>query len=233
MYPGGKNGAGVYQKLINLIPPHDVYIEPFLGSGAVMRLKRPAVASIGIDADPEAVRNFSACVPGLRLAWGDAVCALGDYKHIPECVDIDPARVLVYADPPYLFSTRASKDRLYHCEFGAEAEHIRLLEILRALPCMVMVSGYDSPLYRRILHDWRVASFPAQTRSGRTAMEFVWLNFPEPVALHDYRYLGDNFREREKINRRKKRWKARLAKMSSLERLATLAALTEFLDGVE
>ena len=40
-YPGGKAGAGVYQTIINLMPPHDVYIEPFLGGGAVMRLKRP------------------------------------------------------------------------------------------------------------------------------------------------------------------------------------------------
>jgi DNA adenine methylase len=137
---------------------------------------------------------------------------------------------LVYADPPYLFSTRASKDRLYAYEFGAAEDHIRLLYILRALPCMVILSGYDSPLYRQVLSSWRVASFPAQTRSHRTAMEYVWMNYPEPVVLHDYRYLGENFREREKINRRKKRWKARLASMPNLERLATLAALQEFLD---
>ena len=36
-YPGGKNGAGVYQTLINLIPPHDTYIETYLGGGAIMR----------------------------------------------------------------------------------------------------------------------------------------------------------------------------------------------------
>jgi hypothetical protein len=41
-YPGGKNGTGTFQKIINQMPPHDVYIEAFLGSGAVMRLKRPA-----------------------------------------------------------------------------------------------------------------------------------------------------------------------------------------------
>jgi hypothetical protein len=32
-YPGGKGGAGVYQMIINQIPPHRVYIEPFLGGG--------------------------------------------------------------------------------------------------------------------------------------------------------------------------------------------------------
>ena len=34
-YPGGKGGNGFYQKIINLIPPHDVYIETHLGGGAI------------------------------------------------------------------------------------------------------------------------------------------------------------------------------------------------------
>ncbi|MCZ4283118.1 hypothetical protein O4H49_20200 [Kiloniella laminariae] len=29
-YPGGKGGAGVYQKIINIMPPHKTYIEGFL-----------------------------------------------------------------------------------------------------------------------------------------------------------------------------------------------------------
>ena len=33
-YPGGKGGAGVYQTIINNIPPHDTYIETHLGSFA-------------------------------------------------------------------------------------------------------------------------------------------------------------------------------------------------------
>ena len=50
-YPGGKSGPGVYHRLINLMPPHAVYCEPFLGGGAVMRLKRPAAYNIGVDLD--------------------------------------------------------------------------------------------------------------------------------------------------------------------------------------
>lgn len=61
-YPGGKNGSGVYQTIINLMPPHKVYIEPFLGAGATMRMKRPAVQNIGIDCDPDALKHFKACI---------------------------------------------------------------------------------------------------------------------------------------------------------------------------
>ncbi len=82
-YPGGKAGSGVYQKIINQIPPHNVYIEPFLGGGAILRFKRPApTASIGIDADETALTRFDSLYyqatldaqpPRAFLVWGDAI----------------------------------------------------------------------------------------------------------------------------------------------------------------
>ena len=50
-YPGGKDAEGVYQRIINLMPPHRVYIEPFVGGGAILRRKRPAESSTVIDQD--------------------------------------------------------------------------------------------------------------------------------------------------------------------------------------
>jgi hypothetical protein len=58
-YPGGKSGSGVFQALINWMPPHSLYVEPFLGGGAVMRFKRPAELNIGIDLDPEVISQWS------------------------------------------------------------------------------------------------------------------------------------------------------------------------------
>jgi hypothetical protein len=52
------------------------------------------------------------------------------------------------------------------------------------------------------------------------------MNYPPPIELHDYRYLGDNFRERERITKRTKRWVARLKKMPVLERKALLSAIS-------
>ena len=59
------------------------------------------------------------------------------------------------------------------------------------------------------------------------ATEYVWMNYPAPIALHDYTFLGDNFRERERIKRKKQRWVSRLSNMPRLERQALLSAIQE------
>jgi DNA adenine methylase len=47
-----------------------------------------------------------------------------------------------------------------------------------------------------------------------------------PTRLHDYRYLGRNFRERLRINRKIKRMARRLARLPVLERNAIIASLS-------
>ena len=60
---------------------------------------------------------------------------------------------LVYSDPPYLKGTRTSRRR-YRYDYE-EADHVEWLELLKALPCPVMVSGYPSALYDERLARWR------------------------------------------------------------------------------
>jgi len=228
-YPGGKAGDGVYQKIINLMPPHLIYIEPFLGGGAIMRLKKPARSSIGIDADGDVVQMWTPalCVPNLTVVHGDALEWLdlaGD--HVGRNGAVIARDTLIYCDPPYLLSTRKQHRLIYHCELS-DVDHVRLLTILRGLPCMVMISGYLSDLYSTTLHDWRSVSFQARTRGGSSATEWVWMNFPEPLELHDYQYLGDDFRQRERIKRKTERWRRRLSKMPVLERHAMMNAIVQ------
>ena len=132
--------------------------------------------------------------------------------------------MLVYCDPPYLHSTRASNAR-YEYEL-IDLEHRRLLRVLRSLKCNVMISGYSSALYAKELKGWNATAFQAATR-GAPAAEWVWYNFDRPVRLHDYRFLGDDFREREKIKRQQKRWSTKLKKMPLLQRQALLSVLAE------
>lgn len=221
-YPGGKSGDGVFHKIINQIPPHDVYIEPFLGGGAVMLRKRFAACSIGIDSDASVLADFSV-LPGVIVKCGDAISWLKEnfYKF--------DRNTFIYLDPPYLFDVRASKRPLYKYEFGTVEQHTELLDIIHDAPCMVAISGYWSSLYESILQGWRSINFQARTRGG-TATEWLWMNYSEPLELHDYRYLGENFREREKITRQRKRWRARLKRMSALQRYALLSSIAELGD---
>ncbi len=55
-YPGGK--GGVYQRLINLMPPREVYIETHLGGGAIIRNKKSAKKNIGIEIDPNTIKSL-------------------------------------------------------------------------------------------------------------------------------------------------------------------------------
>jgi len=131
---------------------------------------------------------------------------------------------LVYCDPPYVRSTRKGSRDLYRHEMS-DQQHIWLLRVLRALNCRVILSGYWSRLYADKLRDWYHTSFEAMTRGGKTATEHLWMNFGPPVELHDYSFLGADFRERERIKRKKQRWTKRLSSMPILERQALWAAL--------
>ena len=134
-------------------------------------------------------------------------------------------QTFIYLDPPYLLSTRRSGP-IYEHEL-TEADHLKLLRMIKKLDCMVMISGYQSPMYARELSGWYRQSYLSQTRGGFSALEILWMNYPPPTALHDYAFLGEDYRERERIKRKIKRWADRLKSLPPLERAAILEALNE------
>lgn len=88
---------------------------------------------------------------------------------------------LIYLDPPYLKETRVSKNIYLH-EFSNE-EHLRLLLAIKNHPAKIFLSGYDSPLYREHLSDWKTHYFERPADSGRSdvktrRLEMVWENHP-------------------------------------------------------
>ena len=176
-WPGSKNGSGVYQRIINLMPPHRVYIEPFLGGGAIMTRKLPAKESHGCDLDPAALRDWT--VPGLTVHECCGLDFVDDYRF--------RGGELIYFDPPYIMATRSGR-RLYLHEMGID-QHGRLLDLARAVPARVMISGYMTPRYASALRDWSLVQYTAMTRGGPVT-ECLWFNFDPPDELHDYRYLG-------------------------------------------
>ncbi|HYC70016.1 MAG TPA: DNA adenine methylase [Opitutaceae bacterium] len=216
-YIGGKNAEGVAQRIINLIPPHRVYIEPFLGSGAVLRTKAPAEKSIGCDLVPTLFPALRSAAPNLALLQECGVRFLECYRWTGD--------ELVYADPPYLLSTRGGR-RYYRAEMS-DADHLRLLGVLKRIPAKVILSGYPSDLYARELEDWSVETFRAWTRNHRPRTECLWFNFPRPTVLHDTRFVGRDRRERWNVERRRRRLRERFLRMAPLSRAALFSALVD------
>jgi len=259
--PGAKTREGIFQTIINQMPPHTIYCEPFLGSGAVMNHKLPAALNIGLDRDPRAIQRARrrltrkharaadattpsrflcslansldwdlrslkpASPPAYRFEAADAFEFLRDLKAHPLTIAAAPiprADILIYCDPPYLLETRAGHSQLYDHELS-DWQHIALLKLLRSLkPAMIAVTAYPSNIYRKLLHDWRCVPFQNTTRAGRVVTEHLWCNYPQPETLHDYRHIGRNFRDRERIRRVQRTLIEKLQRLPAIERHALL-----------
>ena len=89
-----------------------------------------------------------------------------------------------------------------------------------------MISGYPSELYERRLEGWDAIAYRTMTRGGKMADERLWLNYRAPTVLHDDRYLGADFRERERIKRKRARWRRKFEALEPHERGAIWRDLT-------
>ncbi|MFL9610196.1 DNA adenine methylase [Methylobacillus sp. Pita2] len=92
----------------------------------------------------------------------------------------DAASTLHYVDPPYVFATRQiERGRTYYRHELDDEGHVRLLEALKQLEGYVVLSGYDSVLYREHLAGWEMHytdSRIAGNRGGKVRTECLWLN---------------------------------------------------------
>ncbi len=216
-FAGGKSADGVWQRIVNLIPPHRVLIEPFAGEGTIARKIRPAEETILIDR----VRQPGLVLPpGARFVLGCGIAFLKTYRWRGD--------EMIYADPPYLLTTRGGREY-----YENEADHVRLLRVLKNLNSNVLLSGYRSPLYDRELGEWSQVEFQAMTRGGTVATEVLWFNYPRPVALHDFSVVGEDTRARWRLRKKIRRAVADLASMPGAERGAMFAALVGCLSGEE
>lgn len=100
----------------------------------------------------------------------------------------DGPNVVLYVDPPYVHSTRSQKrtrcapSNGYRHELS-DADHVRLLELLSGCQALVVLSGYDSPLYAERLSGWRRVEMPALADGARERTEILWLNPAAAAAL--------------------------------------------------
>jgi site-specific DNA-adenine methylase len=214
-YPGGKGRA--YQRIISLMPPHATYIETHLGGGSILRRKRPARRSFAIDVDEQVIAGWRATrMAGVEFVQGCAVRFLRQFDFAGD--------ELVYSDPPYWPDMRR-RTRCYRHDYTRE-DHLELLATLTELPCRVMLSGYTNAAYDKALAGWNRHAVANQTQVGAVE-ETLWTNFTPDHRLHDYSYVGEDFRERERIRRGRITQIERLRRASPIERAAMLSDIVD------
>ena len=92
----------------------------------------------------------------------------------------DAERTLFYVDPPYALETRRGSQNLYVHEMD-DADQETLAEALHAVRGMVLVSGYDGPVYQRLFGDWECVRWESRGEAQKNTTECLWLN-PAAVA---------------------------------------------------
>lgn len=92
----------------------------------------------------------------------------------------DGPDTLHYVDPPYLPETRNRKNRFdpkhqYRHELTID-DHVQLLDALRGLAGMVVLSGYPASLYDENLPGWERVERSALADGARERTEVLWIN---------------------------------------------------------
>lgn len=249
-YPGSK--WSIANWIISFFPEHHSYLEPFLGSGAVLFNKpRSDIETVNdldgnvvnlfewIKKDPEKLAHEIYWTPYARQAYEDTFTrvpadslqqavdfyirlnmgygyrtngyregwkndvqgrerayAAMDWGKLPgkvmeaaerfrgvqienrPAVDViqrfNYPNVLVYADPPYVLSTRSGKQ--YQNEMDDKA-HNDLLDVLLAHKGTVILSGYENDLYNSRLKGWHREETTSYNQLSMKRREILWMNF--------------------------------------------------------
>ncbi len=251
-YHGGKWRLAPW--IIEQMPPHHVYVEPFGGGGSVLMRKPRSYAEVYNDLDGEIVNLFRVLrdhgdelrsklfltpfgrvdfvasyehheCPVEQARRTVARCFMGfgsnahhrvtgfrakshrsnttpahDWRNYPDAVPAmverlrgvvienkdaaevmsyhDAPSTLHYVDPPYVKSTRDSGSDYIH--EMTDDDHRALADVLHHLRGMVILSGYDSPLYSDLYSGWRRVERKALADGAAARTEVLWLrNCPE------------------------------------------------------
>lgn len=221
-YFGSKNA--IYQRIINLIPRHRFYGEPFAGSAAIGRHLLPAEHRHFIERDPKQCEWLKRrLLPSDVIECRDALPVLAN-----GCL-VEPD-AFMFIDPPYPISDRRDPRARYRCEMTDE-QHQQLLRILLSpLVCAhVMVCGFPWGMYDQALtgtRRWWRHDFKVVLRGGRMGRECVWVNYDaDTIRLHDYRYFGANKKVRQDLRRLVSRTVSKLRRLDPHRRQAVLDAI--------
>ncbi len=94
----------------------------------------------------------------------------------------DTPTTLFYVDPPYVIETRSDKNTVHYAHEMNHEDHRRLASLLNEIKGMVVLSGYDHPLYGELYEGWRTVRKTSTTNGGGESTEVLWLS-PQAVEI--------------------------------------------------
>lgn len=207
---GSKNNSGLVQFIINHIPPHNTFIEAFAGSAVIARNIYDGQVILLIDKDEEITTKLSFYSGDNTEVFNS--CFIDFLTQ--NLLFWDPKEIFIYADPPYPFNSRKQQKELYKCEMSDD-DHIKLLSNLNKVKCNVMISTRENEIYNEMLKDWTKLEFETVDRGGK-AIEQIFVNYPVPLQkLHTYKFIGNDFTERQFLKRKKRNLIRKLQKIKT------------------
>lgn len=115
---------------------------------------------------------------GLELAVGrlkDAIIENDTALNV--IARYDTPQTCFYVDPPYVMSTRSQgRERPRYAFEMTDVDHRELAAVLQRVTGSVLLSGYDSDLYRELYSGWACFSKTTTTNGNSQAVEYLWLN---------------------------------------------------------
>lgn len=129
---------------------------------------------------PEVIIDVAERLRGVQIDNRPAVELIRQFNY---------QNVLIYADPPYMLSTR-NGGNIYANEMSDE-DHIELLDVLKHHKGPVLISGYYSDLYLNELNGWHTETIKTTDQLSRIREEVLWMNFiPNgEISIYDNDYL--------------------------------------------
>ncbi|MCP4178122.1 MAG: hypothetical protein GY756_10175 [bacterium] len=213
-YTGNKGGLNISHFLINYIPLSKRYFSLFYGQGGLEN--SPLLSGVNwlCSEKDHALHSFSTT---------SAVIVESCYKDLVATFTFTQDD-FIFADPPYLFSTRLSKKPIYKHEFDIP-EHEVFLDYMISLNCRILITHPYSALYAKKLENWSFVPFQYQSRGG-LFKDGIWFNFaPGNVALVNYSCLGHNNIKRQQIKRKRLRFVNKFNALSFHEKQAIIQEL--------
>lgn len=115
---------------------------------------------------PESIAEMAIRLKGVQIENRPALEVIENFNN---------ENVLMYLDPPYVFSTR-SGGKQYRHEMS-DQDHIELMEMVVGSRAKIMISGYDCELYDFYLGNWNKAQITARTQNNKRRVETLWMNY--------------------------------------------------------